>query len=350
MFITVCSQLTNSPTVKLPRTQDDIVIPLDIVHVIFGHIASSFDGDVYDPVVIGRSRGELYSPGEVALKRCFAHLSLVCQSWNALANRRMNHLLVIKMLYVTLDPLLEWLYAHPLLPPLVHHLRLVTSDEDPHWSLQTEQGPLAGYLTASKLRRVLTCFPQLRVLELVDVLFEPEFLTPSSGTNQIAEEVIMPDTCSPLTLDHFAFYDTGKFCSNAQSIKSSLSWLGNVGSILIAITSDQRGWAIPSYYIEGLIEGPGKNLLHIASTTSVILTARDIPLNPSQCLSSSTFKTCLPKKIYVHAAAFNGLEICDFLRPVAPGIDELCLDLTQASYPQAISTFHALAVILSLGR
>ena len=236
---------------------------------------------------------------------------MVCRSWNALARPWISRVLAIRI-RGTLRAPLDWLASHPSLSLHVHHLRLVTGFDI---GAELDGNLQSPGLDPAELRYFLSHFPKLHVAELVDILFHPDLLKKyAHPCKRPIEEVAKSDISSfPLRLDHFAFYDTGRFSIAQNTVSLCLSWLEDVRSVLIAIRSD-------NLHLRWI------SALDIAPAFTLVLARRDIFLNSPQSSRSPTFKTCLPKKLYVEVNAFAFTNRWNKIRLISHSINELCLD------------------------
>ncbi|KAI0084448.1 hypothetical protein BDY19DRAFT_997667 [Irpex rosettiformis] len=321
------SSISDDSSAKLLEDDDvRIIIPTELLYSIFDHVASSLPSDAYNPRIKPTHEVQSYTRGEVALKQCFASLGLVCRRWHALAEIYLNRVLAIQITFLenlaeayTLDALLSWLDSTPSLPPLVYSLRLIGLQESPNM-------PYLGGFDPFKLRAVLARFPNLHVVDLVDVWFEVDKKVRLQDKQDYKETTDPSNSSesSPLMLDHFALYRTMRVPTRraADTVPICLSWLGNVISIRLHARRIQPIYNREMNHLSQLSE-------RYTCTRSLLLKARCIPHDLSGLSHKyPTGQACFLKNLYIQVDVSLPMTIREFIAPLAPNIEELCVDFS----------------------
>ena len=174
------------------------VFPIELIRLILSDVAASFTEDQYELV---RDKGSPYTPAESGLKTCFSNCSLVCGTWYRLAQPYLHRIVVIRPGHTeeefadpsSLQEVLELMKSRSHLLKYVQHLRLLPLHRD----TQLEDPIL--------LPRIIYSFPNLRILELVNLDFTAESIQKHLCRLDSMRRKLVP---IPIKLHRFAFFAT----------------------------------------------------------------------------------------------------------------------------------------------
>ncbi|KAI0343043.1 hypothetical protein BDW22DRAFT_1356609 [Trametopsis cervina] len=322
------------------------VLPFEILSMIFDSVSQPLSVQVYNPTKAD------YTESEVAYKKCFLPLALVCRHWHVAASPYLNRILSIRFIPgLTAETgagpkglleVLHWLDTQLSLPGSVRRLRLIMADapvessDEPVLSESDQLNALLGVnLGANKpveisdeqvlggcdpslVHTLLRRFPNVQAVELFNLIFDHKQVVAHASTITTAHT----DNFTPIDLDTLVLAYSAQRPLSANVVQLCTAWFGSVSRF--TVRSDSKRALIPGATLETL---PAR----LATRTLTI----DIPVHKDvmeRLRRSPTFGdqgTLRTLHVKIGMTIVDSLDSLNLVvRPAANVLKELHLDFT----------------------
>ncbi|KAI0343051.1 hypothetical protein BDW22DRAFT_1428495 [Trametopsis cervina] len=225
--------------------------PFEILSMIFNYLTLPFPVQVDNP---NNTRAD-YTESEVAFKKRFLPLTLVCRHWHAAAYPYLNRILSIRfrpddltaetetetgiVRPWPLSSVLRRLDERPFLPASVRRLRLIMSDKpeekDDDDSPESPEESVSSGCDPTLLHALLVRFSNVRAIELVNLGFDRAQLAAYASTGTTAH--IAPINLDALLLTHTEHQPLTVYTEHqplaVDTVQLCIAWFGSVSSLVV---------------------------------------------------------------------------------------------------------------------
>ncbi|KAI0343050.1 hypothetical protein BDW22DRAFT_1356615 [Trametopsis cervina] len=319
-------------------------LPPETLGTIFDYVAQPFPDEAYN-----FDRAD-YTESELAFKRCFLALALVCRDWYDVAYPYLNRILSIRFRpgltarnrvgLKGLPDILHWVDTQ--LPPAsVRRLRLIMtdqpvesddkSDESSNKSVESSDELVLRGCDPSLVLALLRRFRNVHTIELFNLVFDHKQAVAHASTIT-AEHV-------PISLNTLVLACAKHQLLPADVVQLCTAWFGTVSAFIVR--DDSEASLIGGRALESL---PARLAAH---TLTVNIPGHKGVMD--RLRHSPTFGNT-PTLRVLHAMFLTFLHnnIDTFVKPAASVLEELHLDFTSVIFSRPANPAHAIAAHLSL--
>ncbi|KAI0343054.1 hypothetical protein BDW22DRAFT_1227709 [Trametopsis cervina] len=292
-------------------------LPVEILSIIFDYVSASFPAQDYDPDAVNAD----YTESEIALKKAFLTLALVCRRWHAATQPYLLRVLCIRFTGRSpkgLLDVLQWLDTQLFLCVSGRRLRLIMADapvESSDESAEKSGVVVSSGCDPSLVHTLLLCFHNVRAVELVHLVFDRTQLIAYASTITAGHT----SGAAPIDLDTLVLAYGRYEPLSADTVQLCTAWFGTVSNF--AVLWDPYAGLDHRAMLESL---PAR----LAICTLMIDTPVHKGVGERLCRSPMFGEQCTLRTLHARFAPsiFDSLD--SLVRPAARVLEELDLDFT----------------------